>query len=373
MVLPASPNPLSFSQINTEFGFPSNQGLALSNPYIKTLFSDWSNPISISNGRGKDWPLIHPSVQNVNLFYSPSTGNITVPAGAYRVSIKAWGGGGGSGGRWSATGAVIAGGGGSGASLWGIYDVSPGETLSYQIGQAGSAGDGTQNSAGEGGGGGGATTLRNMSRSGQPYYFIVGGGGGGGGTAGAGVSDHGAPGGGAGLIGITGYNAGVAGSSLGGNPGTGSAGGTGGTGTSGNGGNGTFIDAGNGGGTGAATIGFGGAAGGGDGGKNGSGGGGGGGGGGGHFGGGGGGWTSNQGGGGGGGGSTYYQGYLLHLIALENGRSGSLNILDSTDPLYTDANWNDYGRGAYPAYSGFGTNYGQAGRYGAISLQFFTT
>jgi hypothetical protein len=51
-----------------------------------------------------------------------------------------------------------------------------------------------------------------------------------------------------------------------------------------------------------------------------------------------------------------------------------LNPGDSADPLYTDANWSySFGRGASTLYSGFGTNYGNGGTYGAISLQFFTT
>lgn len=378
MALPAAPNALSYSQINTELGRASGTSFSLSDPYVKTLFSDWSNPISMSNGRGKAWPLIHPSVDNVNLFYSGTgEGNITVPAGAFRVSMKVWGAGGGAGGRGSGSGS-LSGGGGSGAFLWGIYDVSPGETLSYSVGRGGNGGgsSGLTPYAAEGGGGGGATWLRNMSRVDQPYYFIVGGGGGGAGT-GSGTNDHGGAGGGAGLVGITGYNNNNAGSSGPGQPGGSTAGGAGGIGISsggviGIGGAGSFLTGGYAADGGSSSIGYGGRTGGGQGGNNQIEGGGGGGGGSGWFGGGGGGWTTNQGGGGGGGGSTYYQGWLLHLIHYYNGQTPALGSTSLTQPAYDDANRpTGVGTGA-PASTTSGQD-GAAGTTGAISLQFFTT
>lgn len=369
MTLPALPNALSYSQINTELGRANDTSLSLSDPYLKTMFSDWTNPISMSNGRGKAWPLIHPSVPNVNLFYSGTgEGNITVPAGATRVSIKAWGGGGGAGG--GGAGSTVSGAGGSGAFFWGIYAVTPGETLSYLTGRGGVGGTGGTG-AGEGGGGGGATWLKNISQPGEPYFFIVAGGGGGGGVGGQ-SNDHGGPGGGGGVSGLAGYNNGSAGSS-----GPGLVGGTtaGGTGGSAGGGTGDFIQGGTAvsGAGGTSPTSFGGNGGGGDGGDNYQSGGGGGGGGSGWYGGGAGGFVTNQGGGGGGGGSIYYQGYLLQQIYLYNGRTGTVGTQSTwVAPLYQDANLPTFLGSGGGGVSGSSVN-GNSGTTGVISLQFFTT
>jgi len=370
MVLPTSPNAISLNNVNTEFGRASQTPIAMNDIYLRTLFSDWINPISMSSGWGKSWPLIH---SGTYAFTAPGASSFTVPAGAYYVSVKAWGAGGGAGGRGSG-GTSQSGGGGSGSFLWGIFDVVPGETIVKNVGGYGIGGvaSGLAPFAGEGGGGGGPTYFYYASRSGTPYGCIVAGGGGGGGSGG-GTSDRGGPGGGggawggSGTDGINGQNNGATGSSAPGLGGTTTAGGAGGAGNNDAGQAGGFLTGGEGG-TNNAAPNNGGIGGGGDGGNNGLDGGGGGGGGGGWWGGGGGGWTGNQGGGGGGGGSTYFAGTAL--LYNYGGSTGAIGRTTYQYPAYGDANWNNYGIGA-PGRGNAGT--GENGFNGAILFEFFTT
>jgi hypothetical protein len=368
MVLPAAPNPISFSQISTELGLPSNQTLGLTNIYAKALIGDWINPVAISNGRGKSWPPAYSTV-----YTTAGETSLVVPAGTLAVGIKAWGGGGGSGGRGSNGTGNVSGPGGAGGFMWGIYDAVAGETLYFNVGGKGLGGDtgGVSPYAAEAGSGGGASWVRNYSRAGQPYICIIAGGGGGGGT-GSGSNDSGGPGGGAGSNGVAGLNAGATGTAAGGSAasgGTAGAGGsgTGGSGQSGTGGTGGFLA----GGIGAYnnnTGPLGGAGGGGRGGQRGNEGGGGGGGGSGWFGGGAGGWSGSAGGGGGGGGSNYFAGSTL-LYSL-SGQTGTVGQTSYTYPNFGGPDWSNYGIGGYGQSS---LASGIDGFNGAIAFHFFTT
>ena len=361
MTLPASPNAISLNNVNTEFGRASQTPIAMSDIYLRTLFSEWVNPISMSSGWGKSWPPAYSTV-----YTTAGQSTLVVPAGTLLVGIKAWGGGGGSGGRGTGTGNV-SGPGGAGGFVWGICDAVAGETLSFNVGGKGLAGTaaGASPYAGEGGSGGGASWVRNNSRAGQPYICIIAGGAGGGGT-GSGANDSGGPGGGGSSNGVAGLNN-LTPTGAGGTAASGGSAGAGGVGTTGTGLAGGFLTGGNGSnnnGTGPV----GGTGGGGQGGQRGNEGGGGGGGGSGWYGGGGGGWSANAGGGGGGGGSNYFAGsYLLYSLS---GQTGTVGQTTYTYPNFGGPDWNNYGIGGYGKNS-LGT--GIDGFNGAIAFQFYTT
>jgi hypothetical protein len=367
MVLPASPNAISLNNVNIEFGRATNTQITMDDSYLKALFGDWINPISMSSGHGKSWVPAYSTV-----YTTPGETSLVVPAGTLAVGIKAWGGGGGSGGRGSGS-LNVSGPGGAGGFMWGIYDAVAGETLYFNVGGKGIRGDaaGVSPFAGEGGSGGGASWVRNYSRAGQPYICIIAGGGGGGGTGSA-SNDSGGPGGGGSSNGVAGQNAGATGSSAGGSAASGGTAGAGGSGTGGSGQSGT-------GGTGGFLAGgiaayanntgpLGGAGGGGRGGQRGNEGGGGGGGGSGWYGGGGGGWSANQGGGGGGGGSNYFAG--LSLLYSLSGQTGTVGQTSYTYPNFGGPDWNNYGIGGYGKNT---VGSGIDGFNGAIAFHFFTT
>lgn len=81
MTTPASPNPLSFSQINTEVGNASGATLNMGNAKLRGLFQDFSGEIAMSSGRNKSWP---PPMTR----YTSST-SISVPAGMTTMLVKA--------------------------------------------------------------------------------------------------------------------------------------------------------------------------------------------------------------------------------------------------------------------------------------------
>jgi hypothetical protein len=247
---------------------------------------------------------------STSTYSSAGSSSYVVPAGVNYITVKAWGAGGAGGNGSGGTGRGGAGGGGGYAKA--VIAVTPGETLTVDVGSGG-ADNGTVSSGG--GNGGGYSVVRRSAT----FLVQAGGGGGGGGSRGNSSGDGGAGGAGGGSSGIIGTVG--EGSSAGGagGPGTTAAGGAGGAaGTSGTAGAAGVANAGgNGAGSDAATCNDAMEAG--DtGGNGGTGGGGadgndtsscsnGGGGGGGRYGGGGGGstTTNNRGGGGGGGGSSY--------------------------------------------------------------------
>ncbi len=93
----------------------------------------------------------------------------TVPAGVEVVTIQAVGGGGGS----DASGTA----GGKGASVQGVFKVTPGEQLTVIVGGAGGNGSAASGNYASGGGGGGSLVYRG---SGAGLMLLVAAGGGGG-------------------------------------------------------------------------------------------------------------------------------------------------------------------------------------------------
>jgi len=92
MTLPASPNPISMSQVNDELGFATTATLSLYNtPYLRTLFGVPSGTISMSSGRGK-------TLAGSQTYNTPGTYSFTVPLYKTMTVTVNGGGGGGKGG-----------------------------------------------------------------------------------------------------------------------------------------------------------------------------------------------------------------------------------------------------------------------------------
>lgn len=110
------------------------------------------------------------------LLFVDTTGTFTfeVPTGVTAISALAIGGGGGGGGT-SGSATASAGGGGGGAFVYSnAIAVTPGETLTVQVGNRGSAGTGSTSSATSGGAGGESS----LSRGGTVLLLAKGGSGG---------------------------------------------------------------------------------------------------------------------------------------------------------------------------------------------------
>jgi hypothetical protein len=89
-----------------------------------------SGQVLRSNGDGTmDWRSMQ--FENMATFRSPGTGSWVVPAGVTKIMVEVWGAGGGG---------SAYGGGGGGAYMYGYFTVTPGQTISYNIGDGG-AGD----------------------------------------------------------------------------------------------------------------------------------------------------------------------------------------------------------------------------------------
>ena len=97
------------------------------------------------------------------------TFNFVVPDNLFEISALAIGGGGGGGG-WGNNGDESAGGGGGGALSYATFAVTPGETLTVNVGAAGSGGGGGSN--------GGAGGTSSVQRAGTNLVAAGGGGGG---------------------------------------------------------------------------------------------------------------------------------------------------------------------------------------------------
>lgn len=93
------------------------------------------------------------------------TSNYVVPQNIYSIDVKMWGGGGGGANASTGGGAGFAG---------STLAVTPGETLTINVGGGGGGGAGASNGASAGGGGG----YSGISRSGTPLLIAAGGGGG---------------------------------------------------------------------------------------------------------------------------------------------------------------------------------------------------
>ena len=331
-------------------------------PATGARFNSWNSTTSLSKALWKGNTVIaggyiysiggmSGSSGTSQTFTTPGANSYVVPTGVTQLNVKAWGAGGGGGGVGPNGTPPAASGGGSGYSQ-GTISVTPGETLTINVGGGGGGASGDTAYAGGGGGGGGSSAI---TRSSTP--LIVAGGGGGGG--GADVGNGGAGGAGGGTSGVTGSTTGASG---GGGGGTQSAYGAGGTGGIASGTAGSGLIGGSGGGGNSTTTGLGGLGGtanGGPGGNYNSGDyAGGGGGGGGYYSGGGGSGDDNayDGGGGGGGGSSYTTGSSTQNTAGSGTIPGN-----SADP-----NRGTAGTGGAGATS----NTGAAGSNGSVTVSY---
>lgn len=181
-------------------------------PGARTRFGAtvWNNRLYVVGGNS--------STQNTVVYNTAGSGTFTVPTGVTSLVVKAWGAGGGGGNGGASTG--IGGGGGGGGFAQSTLTVTPGTSLTYNVGSGGLS----NSTARYAGNGGGFTALLN----GATYLIQAGGGGGGGGTTGTANGGQGGAGGG------TSGTAGTAGSGTatvggGGGAGTTAAGGAGGT------------------------------------------------------------------------------------------------------------------------------------------------
>jgi len=144
------------------------------NVYIKHN-GDWNQCKEVYIKKDGVWePVLY--TLNTDNITSTGPGTIVVPNGAFRVAITVIGGQGGAGG---ADGSHPTSEGGRGAMLTGTIDVTPGETLNFTIGSAGTNG---QSHAGSASGGTGGTGWHSGGDGGNagPYGSSGGGGGGGG-------------------------------------------------------------------------------------------------------------------------------------------------------------------------------------------------
>lgn len=210
MTTPASPNPLKFSDINTEVGNASDATLNMGNSKLRGLFQDFSGDISMSSGRGKTYTI-------KAAFSTAGATTFVVPTAITSINVKLWGAGGGGGGTDAA---AEGGSGGSGAYVTATIAVTPGETLNIFV-PSGGLGSVTARVSGAGG------SWAGIFRGGNPLVIAGGGGGGGPGRdTGQGVKNG--AGGGAGG-GLNGADGGVAEAGRQGRGGTTTAGGQGGT------------------------------------------------------------------------------------------------------------------------------------------------
>jgi hypothetical protein len=151
------------------------------------------------------------SYSRMRVQIATSNGSLVVPAGTtllFAQGCGAGGGGGGGAGYLSAVTQLHGGGGGAGQSaFWTAVPVTPGETLTYQIGAGGSSGAGNAPAnAGLPGGNGGPTRLL---RGASVLLSLDFGRGGGGGTSGGpapGGTGYPAGGWGQGCVNLTGSN-----------------------------------------------------------------------------------------------------------------------------------------------------------------------
>jgi hypothetical protein len=143
MTLPASPNSLAMSQLNVETNRPSTSTISLNSTLVRVianLRTDRSK-IAMSNLRGKSYTIVNNSgilTSASGSFVLPETVGLTISI----ITIGAGGGGGGGSGRTHWSGYFVGGGGGANghANYHRNISVTPGQTISYVVGQPGSGG-----------------------------------------------------------------------------------------------------------------------------------------------------------------------------------------------------------------------------------------
>lgn len=172
----------------------------------------WNNRLYVVGG--------NTGSSNTVIYSTAGSSSFTVPTGVNSITVEAWGAGGGGGNGSGSTGSGGAGGGGGYAQS--TLSVTPGETLTINVGTGGAKAAAASNG---GYGGGFSAVLRSST-----YLIQAGGGGGGGGLVGTNTYAGGAGGAGGGTSGIGGSAAtGIATVGGPGGQGTTAAGGGGGT------------------------------------------------------------------------------------------------------------------------------------------------
>jgi len=150
MTLPVSPNPISFSQINTEEHITANTSGSLNDSDVRALAVVSSGTINFSDFYGKT------SQTTSNYTSAVTAATFTVPRGVTAVNVSTIGGGGGGGGAVFSGDGHGAGNGGSGGYILQTIAVTPGEILTITVGAGGIHGT----SSGTGGTGGTSTVSR---------------------------------------------------------------------------------------------------------------------------------------------------------------------------------------------------------------------
>lgn len=178
MTLPAS-GPISMANVNTELQRSSTTTVSLNDTIVRTLFGVPSGQISMSNGYGKAYTVPGNSgiLTSGTSYTLPSTSGLTINI----LVIGGGGGGGGGSGRTFASGYYTGGGGGgAGGNAYALnVPVTPGQSVSFNIGiGTGGAGgayrDGVFTSGSNGSSGLGTAVLVN----GITRAWVTGGGGG---------------------------------------------------------------------------------------------------------------------------------------------------------------------------------------------------
>jgi hypothetical protein len=184
---------ISMSDINTELGYAYNRQISLNDSAVRSLAGIPSGQISIRNFR-------------VSRFsFTGGTQYWTVPTGVTSVLVKVWGGGGASA---SGPNGPLGGGGGY---VQGDIAVTPGQTLTINVGEGGRGWNSDEgyggnafpaggNGANSGGGGGGRSEVFYGSAG------LIAGGGGASGYSFGGTGGNGGPGGYYGAAGGDGYD-----------------------------------------------------------------------------------------------------------------------------------------------------------------------
>jgi len=125
MTLPASGNPISFSQVDVELGFSSTAQISLNDTAVRTLFGVASGAIGMNTGYGKANCAAPGSVT----YSTPGTYTWYAPAGVHHVSVVAVGAGGGGNSHYA--------GAGGGLGWKNNISVSPGSGYSVVVGSPG--------------------------------------------------------------------------------------------------------------------------------------------------------------------------------------------------------------------------------------------
>ncbi len=154
MTLPVS-GPISLNAVNVELQLSGTTTISLNQSNVRTLAGVPSGAISMSNLYGKAYTVPGNSgiLTSGTSFTLPSTSGLTIKI----LVIGGGGGGGGGSGRTSFSGFFTGGGGGgAGAIAYAEASVTPGQSITYQVGSGGTAGvarDGVFTSGSNGGSG----------------------------------------------------------------------------------------------------------------------------------------------------------------------------------------------------------------------------